>query len=35
MIGDSPRDVECGERAGIRGVLYQGGSLLALLKEWV
>ena len=33
MIGDSPRDVECGERAGIRGVLYQGGSLLELVRQ--
>lgn len=33
MIGDSPRDVECGERAGVRGVLYQGGSLLALVQR--
>ena len=32
MIGDSPRDVECGERAGVRGVLYEGGSLLELVK---
>lgn len=33
MIGDSPRDVECGERAGVRGVLYKGGSLLELVRQ--
>lgn len=33
MIGDKPRDVECAEAAGVRGVLYRGGSLLELLKE--
>lgn len=27
MIGDMPRDVECGERAGISGYLFQGGRL--------
>ena len=31
MVGDSPRDVECAERAGVRGVLYKGGSLLELV----
>ena len=33
MIGDKPRDVECAEAAGVRGVLYRCGSLLELLKE--
>ena len=33
MIGDKPRDVECAEAAGVRGVLYEGGSLLQLLKK--
>lgn len=33
MIGDKPRDVECAEAAGVRGVLYRGESLLELLKE--
>ena len=33
MIGDKPRDVECAEAAGLRGVLYEGGSLLALLER--
>ena len=32
MVGDKPRDVECAEAAGVRGVLYEGGSLLSLLK---
>ena len=33
MVGDSPRDVECGERAGVRGVLYKGGNLLEVLRR--
>ena len=33
MIGDKLRDVECAEAAGVRGVLYRGGSLLELLKK--
>lgn len=27
MIGDMPRDVECGQRAGIDGYLFTGGRL--------
>ena len=33
MVGDSPRDVEAGEKAGIKGALYTGGSLLACVRE--
>lgn len=33
MIGDSRRDVESGEAAGVKGVLYKGGSLLACVKK--
>ena len=33
MIGDKSRDIECAEAAGVRGVLYRGGSLLELLKK--
>ena len=33
MVGDSPRDVEAGEKAGIKGVLYTGGSLLACVRK--
>ena len=33
LIGDKPRDVECAEAAGVRGVLYGGGSLSALLEK--
>ena len=33
MIGDKSRDVECAEAAGLRGVLYEGGSLVALLEQ--
>ncbi len=32
MVGDSSRDVECAEAAGVRGYLYEGGSLLEFLK---
>lgn len=35
MVGDSKRDVECAENAGIRGYLYQGGSLLEFVKNIV
>jgi hypothetical protein len=33
MIGDAPRDVLCAEQAGVRGVLYEGGDLGALLRR--
>lgn len=33
MIGDSKRDVEAAEAAGIRGVQYKGGSLLDFVKQ--
>ena len=33
LIGDKPREVECAETADVRGVLYEGGSLLALLER--
>lgn len=33
MVGDKPRDVECGEAAGAKGVLYEGGSLLACVRK--
>ncbi len=32
LIGDKPRDVKCAEAGGVRGVLYEGGSLAALLQ---
>ena len=32
MIGDKLLDVECAEAAGVRGALYEGGSLLRYLK---
>ena len=35
MVGDSPRDVTCGEGAGVCGVLYEDGSLLDLLKHYI
>ena len=27
MVGDKPRDIEAGRRAGVRGALYGGGRL--------
>lgn len=33
MVGDKPRDIASGLAAGVPGVLYEGGSLLQLLKE--
>ena len=33
LVGDKPRDVECAEAAGVRGVLYEGGSLAAMLER--
>lgn len=33
LVGDSLRDVEAAEAAGVRGFLYQGGSLLAFVQK--
>ncbi|MDO4179478.1 MAG: HAD family hydrolase [Phascolarctobacterium sp.] len=33
LIGDGKRDVEAAESAGIKGYLYQGGSLLEFTKN--
>lgn len=35
MIGDKDRDVECAHRAGVRGILYPGGSLLDALQPYL
>lgn len=35
LIGDSPRDVEAAETAGIRGYLYKEGNLLDFVKNIV
>ncbi len=35
LIGDSSRDIEAAEAAGIRGYLYTGGSLLEFVKSVV
>ena len=32
LIGDKPSDLEAAERAGIRGVLFEGGDLAEFLK---
>ncbi len=32
IVGDKPSDVEAGDRAGIAGLLYDGGDLHALLS---
>lgn len=33
VVGDSRRDIVCGNEAGVRGVLYKEGSLLELLRN--
>ena len=33
LIGDSPRDLECAERAGVKSYRYEGGSLLAMVRH--
>ena len=35
LVGDSPRDVEAAEAAGVRGYLYTGGNLLDFVKSIV
>ena len=35
LIGDSPRDAEAAEAAGVKGYLYTGGSLLKLVQKIV
>ena len=32
MIGDAPRDMAAAEKAGVRGMLYEGGNLLATVQ---
>ena len=33
MIGDKPRDVECGENAGVRSILFDGENLLNTIQS--
>ena len=33
MIGDKPRDVECGENAGVRSILFEGENLLNTIQS--
>ena len=33
LVGDSPRDVEAAEAAGVSGFLYTGGNLLGFIKK--
>jgi D-glycero-D-manno-heptose 1,7-bisphosphate phosphatase len=33
MVGDKPLDIEAGKRAGIRGILFEGGNLLNCVKH--
>jgi len=35
LIGDSHRDIEAAEAAGVKGFLYTGGSLLEFVKKTV
>lgn len=33
LIGDSESDMECAKRARLRGVRYEGGSLLEVVEQ--
>ena len=33
MIGDSASDMECAENYGIKGLLFESGSLLEFIKK--
>ena len=33
FVGDSDGDMECADRAGLTGILYKSGSLLACVKD--
>lgn len=33
MVGDKPGDVEAGQRAGVRGLKFEGGDLMAFLAD--
>jgi len=33
LVGDKPSDLEAALRAGIRGVLFEGGDLMAFLRD--
>jgi D-glycero-D-manno-heptose 1,7-bisphosphate phosphatase len=35
LAGDSPRDVEAAEAAGVKGFLYTGGNLLDFIQKIV
>ena len=32
LIGDADRDIECAEKAGVRGIKYTGGNLAEFIK---
>ena len=33
LVGDKPSDLEAALRAGIRGVLFEGGDLMEFLRK--
>jgi D-glycero-D-manno-heptose 1,7-bisphosphate phosphatase len=35
MIGDQPTDVEAAHAAGVTGLLFNGGSVLAAIRPWL
>ncbi|HEV2363155.1 MAG TPA: HAD family hydrolase [Caulobacteraceae bacterium] len=35
LVGDQPRDIEAAVRAGVRGVLFEGGDLDAFLEQTI
>jgi len=35
IVGDKPRDIEAGRRAGVAGLLFTGGSLADAIAPWL
>ena len=35
LVGDSERDLECAQKAGVTGIFYEAGSLLSCIEEIV
>jgi D-glycero-D-manno-heptose 1,7-bisphosphate phosphatase len=35
IVGDKPRDIEAGRRAGVPGLLFTGGSLADAIAPWL
>ena len=35
LVGDSGRDLECAQKAGVQGIKYVSGSLLSCIKDFI